>query len=262
MLLVLRDKSPTAAIAPAPEASGALVRKGDGQGAGDAGRVAVAPQSVTFTGWARSRGELLRSPVSGQPCVHWRLRIAEQVNPSLRLVHEVASTEDFDIAWGDRPEAASGVRLRVSAETTNIEATPVLHAVGSPGALAIARQFGFAGALSVEEVMLRENVEIVADGYVDGVDDSSAPGPFRGVAHEIELLGATVRVPGRAVLAPVLLPWALGTAAALLGGVGAATWAAYRFDLVPRFHGVPRGSAPPSEIGPKRFQRRHFSLPE
>jgi hypothetical protein len=97
---------------------------------------------------------------------------------------------------------------------------------------------------------------------VDGVDSASAPGPFRGVAHEMELLGATVRVPARAVLAPVLLPWALGTAAALLGGVGAATWAAYRFDLVPRFHGATRGSAPPSEIGPRRFQRRHFSLPE
>ena len=221
----------------------------------------VAPQAVTFTGWTRSRGELLRSPVSGQPCVHWRLRIAEQVNPSLRLVHEIASPEDFDLAWSENAGAGE-VRVRVPAEAANIQATPVLHAMGSPGALAIARQFGFAGALSVEEVALRENVEIVADGYVDGLDDASAPGPFRGVAHEMELLGATVRVPSRAVLAPVLLPWALGTAAALLGGVGAATWAAYRFDLVPRFHGVPRGSAPPSEIGPRRFQRRHFSLPE
>ena len=257
MLLVLRDKSPTEAIAPAPEASGAVV----GHREPDAGAVTVSPQAVTFTGWTRSRGELLRSPVSGQPCVHWRLRIAEQVNPSLRLVHEIASPEDFDLAWNETPGAGE-VRVRVPAEAVNIQATPVLHTMGSPGAVAIARHFGFAGALSVEEVALRENVEIVADGYVDGLDATAAPGPFRGVAHEMELLGATVRVPARAVLAPVLLPWALGTAAALLGGVGAATWAAYRFDLVPRFHGVPRGSAPPSEIGPRRFQRRHFSLPE
>jgi hypothetical protein len=207
--------------------------------------------------------------------VHWRLRIAEQMNPSLRLVHEIASTEDFDLAWVENSGASSEARVRVPAESASIQATPILHAMGSPGALSIARQYGFAGALSVEEVALRENVEIVAQGFFDGdgLDDGDdrddvngntvrGAGPFRDVVHEVELLGAIVRVPSRAVLAPVLLPWALGAAAAVLGGVGAATWAAWRFDLMPRFHAPPRGREPASEIGPRRVLRRHFSVPE
>ena len=40
-----------------------------------------------------------------------------------------------------------------------------------------------------------------------------------------------MRLP-RAVLAPAaLIPWAFGTAAALLGGMGLATWAAWRYHL-------------------------------
>jgi len=272
MLLMLRPKVPTTAMATtttpaAPEAAVAAARRAERAGAA----VAPVPRAVSFTGWTRSRGELLRSPVSGQPCVHWRLRIAEQVNPSLRLVHEIASTEDFDLAWGDTSGASPEARVRVPAEGASIQATAILHAMGSPGALSIARQYGFAGALSVEEVALRENVEIVAEGFFDGdglndrdsVNVTTAPaGPFRDVVHEVELLSALVRVPSRAVLAPVLLPWALGAAAAVLGGVGAATWAAWRFDLVPRFHAPPRGREPASEIGPRRVQRRHFSVPE
>lgn len=270
MLLLLREKFPTTAVAPASEMSGVPARRA-------AAAVVASPRPVSFTGWTRSRGELLRSPVSGQPCVHWRLRIAEQVNPSLRLVHEIASTEDFDVAWVPPSDASSAAasaaeaRVRVPAEASCIQATPILHAMGSPGALSIARQYGFAGALSVEEVMLRENAEIVAEGFFDGCFDgddeldglnAAAAAPFREVVREVELLGATVRVPARAVLAPVLLPWALGAAAAVLGGVGAATWAAWRFDLVPRFHAPPRGREPASEIGPRRVQRRHFSVPE
>jgi hypothetical protein len=56
------------------------------------------------------------------------------------------------------------------------------------------------------------------------------------------------------------LPWALGTAAALLGGVGVAAWAARRFDLVPDVH---HGTVTPTaEIGPLIHLRRHFSRPE
>ena len=217
---------------------------------------------VSFSAVTRSRGQLLQSPVSGLPCVHWRLRIAEQVNPALRLVHEVSSSEDFDLGWAGRTPDAAEVRIRVTPECASIHGTPILHAAGSPGALSIARQYGFAGALSVEEITLREGVEILAEGHFEELGEPGA-GPFRGVAQELELLDATVRVPARAVLAPVLLPWALGTAAAILGGVGAATWAAWRFDLVPRFTGVgPRGTVPSAEIGPKRVLRRHFSVPE
>jgi len=221
-----------------------------------------APGPVSFSAVTRSRGELLQSPVSGLPCVHWRLRIAEQVNPALRLVHEVSSREDFELGWAGNTPAAPEVRIRVAAENASIHGTPILHAAGSPGALSIARQYGFAGTLSVEEITLREGVEILAEGHFEELGEAGA-GPFRGVAQDLELLDATVRLPARAVLAPVLLPWALGTAAAILGGVGAATWAAWRFDLVPRFPGAgPRGMVPSAEIGPKRVLRRHFSVPE
>ncbi len=223
-----------------------------------------APSAVTFVGVASHRGELLRSPVSGVPCVHWRLRIAEQVNASLHLVHELASTEDFDLTWsGAEPAAAStpmrAVRVRVSSQSACVQATPVLHRPGSLGALAAGRQFGFGGQLSVEEVILRAGQEIVAEGILEEPMGTWS-GPFRCVEREIELLSATVRLPARATLGPLLLPWALGTAAALLGGVGIASWAAWRFDLVPQLR---QGTAlPPAEIGPSRHVRRHFSRPE
>jgi hypothetical protein len=208
---------------------------------------------LTFVATTSSRRELLRSPVSDLPCVHWRLRIVEQVDPSLRLVHEIASTEDFDLT---RPGA---VRVRVVPETARIAAHAVLHRPGSPGALAVGRQFGFSGLLSVEEITLRAGEEVVADGVVEA-EPGIASAPFRGVERDIELLAATLRLPARAVLAPVLLPWALGTAAALLGGVAAATWVAWRFDLVPHVH--PGEITLPAEIGPHRHTRRHFSQPE
>jgi hypothetical protein len=219
--------------------------------------------SVAFAGITCSRGELLRSPVSNTPCVHWRLRIAEQVNGSLRLVHEIASTEDFDLVWSGTESAsasaASQVRIRVAAQTASIQATPVLHRPGSPGAILTGRQFGFSGQLSVEEVALRVGEEVTAEGIIE-TPDGGWSAPFRGVEREIELLAATICLPTRAALGPVLLPWALGTAAALLGGVGAATWAAWHFDLVPRFREA--GTAHPDEVGPYRPVRRHFSIPE
>jgi hypothetical protein len=212
----------------------------------------------------------LRSPVSGLPCVHWRLRIVEQVNATLQLVHEIASTEDFDVTWsgtGGRSgagaaadaEAAGEVKIRVVPETARIQATPILHRPGSPGAIVTGRQFGFLGHLSVEEVALRAGEEIVAEGILEQ-PDAVPSGPFRGVARELELFEATVRLPARATLAPVLLPWALGTAAALLGGVGVATWAARHFEWLPLLQqGI---VAPTAEIGPLRYARRHFSQPE
>lgn len=226
-----------------------------------------APSSVKFAGVTSVRGELLHSPVSGIPCVHWRLRIVEQVNGTLQLVHEIASPDDFDVTWagtGLGPDAVSApsprpVKVRVQPQAARIEATPVLHRAGSPGALATGRHFGFLGQLSVEEVTLRAGEEIVAEGMLEQPLATPA-GPFRGVDRELELLDATVRLPARVTLAPVLLPWALGTAAALLGGVGVAAWAARRFDLIPDLR---QGAVTPtSEIGPLIHIRPHFSRPE
>jgi hypothetical protein len=219
---------------------------------------------VTFAGVTSTRGELLRSPVSGAPCVYWRLRISERVNASLQLVHEIASAEDFDLTWSGTEKqtsiaTAGPVRIRVAAQTARIQATPVLHRPGSPGAVVTGRQFGFIGQLSVEEVALALGEEITANGILEEPARSMS-GPFRVVEREIELLDATVRVPARAAIGPVLLPWALGTAAALLGSMAAATWAAWRFDLLPHLqHGM---TSPPAEVGPYRSSRRHFSLPE
>ncbi len=221
--------------------------------------------SVKFAGVTSSRGELLRSPVSGTPCVHWRLRIVEQVNGTLQFVHEIVSPEDFDVTWsgtGRTPIGglpAEAVRMRIPSQLTRIQAAPVLHRPGSPGAIATARRFGFRGQLSVEEVTLRAGEEIIAEGFLEQ-PQGAAMAPFRGVAHELELFEATVRLPARVALAPVLLPWALGTAAAVLGGVGVAAWAAQHFDLLPLLHA---GMVPPTaEIGPVRVLRRHFSRPE
>ncbi len=219
---------------------------------------------VKFVGVTSGRGDLLRSPVSGAPCVHWRLRIVEQVNGTLHLVHEISSPEDFDVIWsgtGGRAieDSSSAIKIRVVPEAARIWATPVLHRPGSPGAIATGRQFGFLGQLSVEEVTLRAGEEIVAEGILEQ-PDAVAPGPFRGVERDLELFEATVRLPARVSLAPVLLPWALGTAAALLGGVGVAAWVARRFDLLPLAH--VGAVAPTAEIGPLGHGRRHFSRPE
>ena len=155
--------------------------------------------------------------------------------------------------------APTSVTVKLAPERACIQALPVLHRPGSPGARAVARQLQLEGELLVEEVVLRPGDEIVAEGMLENIHLGGF-GPFREVARELELSDATLRVPSRAPLAPVLLPWALGTAAALLGGVGAAAWAARRFDLLPALR---RGAiALPSEMGPLRVARKHFSIPE
>jgi hypothetical protein len=232
-----------------------------------------AVRSVTLVGTTSSRGELLRSPVSGAACVHWRLRIVEQLDPRLRLVHEIASPEAFDVVTagaaesgraiegGDGADGGGGAttRVRILPENAEVRAMPVLHRPGSPGAIAAGRAFQLSGALMVEEVLLRSGDPVIAEGALEDRGGASA-GPFREIAHERELLGALVRIPGRPSLGPVLLPWALGTAAALLSGVGVATWAARHFDLLRQYrHPVP---APAAEMGPVRPTRRHFSQPE
>jgi hypothetical protein len=185
---------------------------------------------VSFEGTACAGIDLLRSPVSGQPCVHWRLRIVEHLTSRTQLVHEVASTEPFELSWGGSAEdGRPPVRIRLDAESARIQATPILHREGTPGAQAAARHFGFSGAVSVEEVVIRAGEALSAEGILEDLE--AADGPFRAAARGLALFDATVSLEARS-LAPALLPWALGTVAALLGGMGLATYAAWRFHVL------------------------------
>jgi hypothetical protein len=208
--------------------------------------------SVSFEGTVLAGSDLLRSPVSGQPCVHWRLRIVERLTPRTQLVHELASSEPFQLAWAGAPGATDphagggAVRIRLEPEAARIHATPVLHREGTPGALAAARAFGFAGPISVEEVVIRNGEAVSAEGILD--DSGRNEGPFRSTSRGLELHEATVRLDSSSLGPAVLLPWALGTAAALLSGMGLATYAAWRHHLANVQAGshayVPRAFAP------------------
>src|SRR4029079_15620699 len=94
--------------------------------------------------------DLVRSPVTDQPCVYWRLRIVERLTAGSQLVHEMASSQSFRLGWGRCDSERGPVGILVEPDGARIEAPPALHRPGSPGALAVARAFGFPGALSVE----------------------------------------------------------------------------------------------------------------
>ena len=249
--------------------------------------------NVTFDGTALRRSELLSAPASGSPCVHWRLKIIEPIAARLQFVHEIASPDTFDLAWAlpdmpsarpsasddrqlrllaaeasarsDAPSSAqSVVRVRVMAESLRLAATPVLHRPGSPGALRVAQQFGLSNTIAVEEIALGEGERVSAEGILEGGALGRLRGPFRDVAGEVELHDGALTLPPRREIGPALLPWALGTAAAIFAGMGAVTWAAWHFG----HRGPARTGAPPAqllratEIGPARYGRMHFSRPD
>jgi hypothetical protein len=246
---------------------------------------------VSFEGHVTKRSEVLLAPASGLPCVHWRLKITEPIDARLQLVHEIASAEGFDVTWAgaDSPElerlrlpamtrstvgliapeahAEDGaVRIRVVSESLQLRAAPVLHRPGSPGALRVARQFGLSNAISVEEIVLPEGERVQVAGVLDGgaIGGLAHRGPFREVASALELHEGALVVASRRELGPALLPWALGTAAAILAGVGATAWAAWRFDLLGGFDNTAPAhlQSAPAEIGPPTYSRTHFSRPD
>jgi hypothetical protein len=220
---------------------------------------------VSLEAQAEPAEELLRAPASGQPCVHWRLRVVEHLTARTELVHDLASPEMFELSWGGAPDTARGrapVRIRLDPETARIEATPTLHRAGTPGAEAVARAFGFRGAVTVEEVIIRAGDTVNADGLLQ--DLAYGAGPFRAPSGALALYEATVRLPSRGLAPAALIPWAFGTAAALLGGMGLATWAAWRYHLahLPQASAWRIGSLPLSSTPAQLSAPAQLSTPE
>ncbi len=208
------------------------------------------PVTTVVHGTAAALGEPLLSPASRTPCVHWRLRIVETVAPGLDLVHDVVSPEPVDIIC--RPDATKGeVRVRVAAESASLQAVPALFRQGTPGATAVARQFGLRGTVRVEEVVLRDGEALEAEGVLTDPGAALSRGPFRTIDAPLELLQATLRLVSGPILRPVLLPWALGTAAAVLGTVGVGALLASLFED----NAEPTVFPFPAEIGKKKVVR-------
>jgi hypothetical protein len=178
------------------------------------------PPAIRLRGTAATTGELLHSPASGATCAHWRLRIFETLAPNMELVHEVMAPEPFAISWSADPMIPPRP-VRLGTEHLRIQAQPILHHEGSPGARAVAEHFGLQGRVRVEEVLIRQGDALEAEGLLFD-PEAAAVGPYRASQGDAQLFEATVRLPTGIALRPALLPWALGTAAALMGAAGAA----------------------------------------
>ena len=127
---------------------------------------------------------------------------------------------------------------------------------GRRAPLAIARAFGFPGVLSVEEILVHSGDEIEAAGTL--FDPRHEAGPFRTVEREPELCEATLTVAGE-TLGQALLPWAVGTAAVFLGGIGIATWAVWHHHALR--HPGPHVRIGHSQTYLERAQIPHPRLP-
>jgi len=213
--------------------------------------------TVKFSARVEPGADPVRSPVTDQPCVYWRLRIVERLTDRSQLVHEMASSQPFRLVWGARGGEVAPVRILIEPDSARIDAPPALHRPGSPGALAVARAFGFPGTLSVEEITIQSGEEVAAEGILRHAVVEA--GPFRTIEREPELYDATLTVASVSI-GQALLPWAVGTAAAVLGGIGLATWAAWHYhfsrDTASQVAGV---GHPPARL--ERPQFPHPRLP-
>lgn len=214
--------------------------------------LALAPLTATrLQGTVGTAGEALRAPASGLPCVHWRLRIFEHVAPGMEFVHEVTSPEPLELSCRSGQDD-SPMRVRLAPDQARIQAIPSLFRMGTPGALAVAQQFGMRGAVRVEEVLLRPGELVEAEGVLSDPSAALSCGPFRTIDAPLELLDATVRTEAGLSLRPVILPWAL-TMAAAVAGTAAGTWALLHWwDVATRPAAIP-GVAP--DIGPRPIPR-------
>jgi hypothetical protein len=144
--------------------------------------------------------------------------------------------------------------VRLAPDSARVQAVPVLFRVGTPGALAVAQQFGLRGAVRVEEVVIRAGEAVQASGVLADPGAALSRGPFRTIDAPLELLQPTLRLEGGLSLRPMLLPWALGAAAALLGTVGAATLLHWWEGPVKR----PYSSGMPGDVGVRKVPRPHW----
>jgi len=209
------------------------------------------PPPTRLQGTVGTAGEALRAPASGLPCVHWRLRIFEHVAPGMEFVHEVTSPEPLELSC-PAAEHEPPMRVRLAPDQARIQAMPTLFRMGTPGALAVARQFGMRGAVRVEEVLLRPGELVEAEGVLTDPSAALSCGPFRTIDAPLELLEATVRTEAGLSLRPVILPWAL-TMAAAVAGTAAGTWALLHWwDVATKTPSIP-GVAP--DIGPRPIPR-------
>jgi hypothetical protein len=201
----------------------------------------------TIVGTAGAERDLLRSPASGAPCVHWRLRVFETVSPGMELVHEASSPEPLQLRWHAQPETPPRV-VRVALAEACLAAQPTVYGHDTAEARAVAKHLGLVGVARVEEVLIRQGDRLEAEGIL--VDpEAFGAGPFRGGQGPAELIEATVRLETGLSLRPTLLSWALGAAAALVG-TSAAAVALVKLCRVPVE--VVRA---PAEIGPVKVVR-------
>src|SRR5207248_1339465 len=79
------------------------------------------------------------------------------------------------------------VRVRLAPDHARIQAMPSLFRVGTPGALAVAQQFGMRGAVRVEEVVIRPGEAVEAEGVLSDPAVALSSGPFRTIDAPLEL---------------------------------------------------------------------------
>jgi hypothetical protein len=213
--------------------------------------VPAPPPPTRLSGTVGPVGEELRAPASGIPCVHWRLRIFEHVAPGLEFVHEVTSPEPLEIACPPTDTEPSR-RVRLAPEHARIQAMPSLFRVGTPGALAVAQQFGMRGQVRVEEVVIRPGELVDAEGVLSDPSAALSSGPFRTIDAPLELLQATVRMGASLSLRPVILPFALTMAAAMVGTATATVALMHWLDAHPH-GGIPSLPGAGPELGAPRI---------
>ena len=181
----------------------------------------------TLQGTSAPATTLLRSPATGAPCVYWRLRITETLAPTV-FVHEFCSDEAFEIETTTH-EALPAQRVRINSSEARIDTLAVLHRPDSAAAQAVGLAFGLTGTLAVEEIVIPHGAALEVSGVLVAGQPTD---PFRSAHSEYPLAQVTVRVPGM-LRGRQMLPWVLGTGAALLGVFGAAVAIARSADVLP-----------------------------